>query len=544
MPTIEDLQKTLENSNADIAAKLDAMKTLVTQQQTELAEIKKTGATAPSTPPELAKKIDELDRSLIDTKKAADEARAELEKSLAANTALGNELQKRLDEIEKAGQRPGAGGTETQKSAGEQLVALIEANRETFQAWPGGGAGATKMLPEVRLKGFGNEPVFRGYSPQQAERMKALSSAMSTGVNPASNFLPVMQLPGYLDIPRRQLRIRDLMTVVPTQSTIYRWLRQTGFTSTSAATSIAIARVGTVATVTQAGHGFQDFDLILIAGATQTAYNGNKRITVVDADTYTFTVAGSPATPATGSPTAKRQNNFGAAAFVSEGGTKPEATMSFDEVVSRIEVLAHWIGGTRQVFDDLPGLRASVDNDLLYGLRHREDAALLYGTGTTPQIAGIMNDTAVQTYSWSQGLSGDGKADAIRRARTLVELALYEPSGAVIHPTVWESIETEKGSDGHYMWVTGPAGLNPGGESLWRIPLVVTAMIRSEQFLLGAFGAASVLYDREAANIRFSEFDGTDFIENKVKILAEERIGTAWRRPESFVVGTFDSAPA
>jgi hypothetical protein len=42
---------------------------------------------------------------------------------------------------------------------------------------------------------------------------------------------------------------------------------------------------------------------VTIAGATQADYNVTATITVVDAVTFTYTVANSPATPATGSPT-------------------------------------------------------------------------------------------------------------------------------------------------------------------------------------------------------------------------------------------------
>lgn len=67
--------------------------------------------------------------------------------------------------------------------------------------------------------------------------------------------------------------------------------------------SVAISRVGTTATVVDTAHGLVTEDRVLIAGATETEYNGTFAITVVDEDTYTYTVPGTPATPATGSPT-------------------------------------------------------------------------------------------------------------------------------------------------------------------------------------------------------------------------------------------------
>lgn len=64
----------------------------------------------------------------------------------------------------------------------------------------------------------------------------------------------------------------------------------------------SITRSSTTATVTTtAPHGFATGQIIDIRGVTETAYNGGYIITVTGANTFTYTVAGSPTTPATGS---------------------------------------------------------------------------------------------------------------------------------------------------------------------------------------------------------------------------------------------------
>jgi len=68
---------------------------------------------------------------------------------------------------------------------------------------------------------------------------------------------------------------------------------------------VSITRSGTTATMTTTvPHGLTASETVSVAGASQTAYNGN--FTVLSAPTtttLTFTVAGSPATPATGTMT-------------------------------------------------------------------------------------------------------------------------------------------------------------------------------------------------------------------------------------------------
>jgi hypothetical protein len=61
-----------------------------------------------------------------------------------------------------------------------------------------------------------------------------------------------------------------------------------------------ITRSLTTATVTATAHGFTSDDQVNIRGADQDDYNGDFVVTVADPDTFTYTVSGSPATPATG----------------------------------------------------------------------------------------------------------------------------------------------------------------------------------------------------------------------------------------------------
>lgn len=77
------------------------------------------------------------------------------------------------------------------------------------------------------------------------------------------------------------------------------------FAETLNTASVAITRTSTVATVTETAHGRAVGEKVKISGATEPEYNGTFSIvTVPDANTYTYTVAGSPTSPATGTPVA------------------------------------------------------------------------------------------------------------------------------------------------------------------------------------------------------------------------------------------------
>jgi hypothetical protein len=64
--------------------------------------------------------------------------------------------------------------------------------------------------------------------------------------------------------------------------------------------SVTITSSGTTATVSHTSHGLRTGLKVLIAGATQSPYNGVFTITVVDANSYTYTMSTTAASPATG----------------------------------------------------------------------------------------------------------------------------------------------------------------------------------------------------------------------------------------------------
>ena len=68
----------------------------------------------------------------------------------------------------------------------------------------------------------------------------------------------------------------------------------------------SLTRAGSVVTATTSGnHLLASGQRVIIAGASPVAYNGTQAITVTGATTFTFAIAGTPSSPATGTITAK-----------------------------------------------------------------------------------------------------------------------------------------------------------------------------------------------------------------------------------------------
>lgn len=225
-----------------------------------------------------------------------------------------------------------------------------------------------------------------------------------------------------------------------------------------------------------------------------------------------------------------------------EGVAKPESALAFELKTAPAQVIAHWVPATRQIINDAKQLRSYIDGRLTYGLKLVEETQILYGDGTPPNLQGIATHPDVQLYSeTADGQLGDTKIDSVRRAMTLARIAEYPVTGIVLNPLDWADMELMKGSDEHYIWVN----VNEGGVMrLWRVPVVDSNAVVAGTGVLGAWSLAATLWDREQANVRISDSHASYFIENKVAILAEERVALTIFRPEGFVVVTFDGSPA
>lgn len=221
-------------------------------------------------------------------------------------------------------------------------------------------------------------------------------------------------------------------------------------------------------------------------------------------------------------------------------GKKPKSNLRFEPGQAPVRTIAHWEAAHRNVLADEPQLQATINNELLYGLALVEDDQILNGDGTGENLRGILQTPNIQTFT--HDATNDRMSDALRRSATLSVIANYPGTGFVLHPFDWEEIELQKASgDGQYMLVTNVAV--GATTAVWRQPVVETPAMPQHKWLTGAFGIGAQLYDRQVASIRISEQHEDFFVRNAIAILCEERLALAVKRPESFVLGTFDTTP-
>ena len=229
------------------------------------------------------------------------------------------------------------------------------------------------------------------------------------------------------------------------------------------------------------------------------------------------------------------------AAPVSENpaNPKPESGLVFEAASKPVATIAHWVGASKQVLADVPMLQGYIDGRLRYGLKLKEEAQLLKGSGTGLNLSGIYTQ-ATAYVNPGVAVQAETRIDRLRLALLQVELAEAFADGIVLSPIDWAAIELTKTEDNAYLFANPHAGLMT--PALWGRNVVPTQSMDADEFLVGAFGGGIAVqgYDREDVTVTIATQDDRDFVKNMVKILAEERLGLAVFRPEAFVKGDFD----
>jgi len=237
-----------------------------------------------------------------------------------------------------------------------------------------------------------------------------------------------------------------------------------------------------------------------------------------------------------------------AADWTSEGDEKPEASFDLEEVDASVRKAAVWSKVTDETLEDFSDIRPYIDQRLTFMLRTKIDSDLLNGTGTAPQIAGLLGTSGIQTSEMSSNTAVKF-AEAIMHAITLVRsVGFFEPDAIVMHPNDYEKLRlatdgnTQYYGGGFFLGQYGNQYSDPG--RLWGLRIVQTTAISEIDLatpaagnkgpIVGAFNLGGAVYYRNGLAIEATNTDQDDFIMNLTTIRVEQRLALAVFRPKAF----------
>ncbi len=216
------------------------------------------------------------------------------------------------------------------------------------------------------------------------------------------------------------------------------------------------------------------------------------------------------------------------AAVVAEAGNKPETTFTAPTIkTAEIVTVAHWTRITRQLAADSVALTAYINQKLQYGLSAKIEAQLITGKGNASELPGLLNTGNFTDPSKELQPKLPAGADLFDYAlflKSKMESSNITPEYFVFNPADWTALAALKDKQGRYL-LGGPQTV--ATKSLWGVPVITSASVPAEKFLLANFSLAGTIYDREAMSLAMSESDSSNFTQNLITLRVERRLGFA-----------------
>lgn len=212
------------------------------------------------------------------------------------------------------------------------------------------------------------------------------------------------------------------------------------------------------------------------------------------------------------------------AAVVADGALKPTSSYSVTRIEQTLSVIAHLSEGTpRFWFADNDALQSWLTGELVYGLQ-------------TAVEDKVFTDIDAVSGKQTQGFSTSA-LQTIRKSITKLEVAGWDPSALVMHPSDWETVELALASTSAVEYQGLP--YDPASRRLFGIPVVTTVSATAGMAHALAADAVALHTDNLGISLQWSETSNADdFARNLIRARCEGRFATAIYRPTGIVVAT------
>jgi HK97 family phage major capsid protein len=235
-----------------------------------------------------------------------------------------------------------------------------------------------------------------------------------------------------------------------------------------------------------------------------------------------------------------------AAVETAENTTKPESTLTFEEVTENVRTIPHFIKVSKQALADSSFLSSYIDVRMSQGVRQRIESQIVNGAGTGVLLSGWLasgNSTVTSPLLTTDiyGLANKMKYEVIA--------ADYTPDYFYMNPLDWSTAETVRRGTGDAAFVAASGavsyvnnGLTP---LLWGLPVVTSSAIPSGTIICKSLDA-DMYFSREDVRVEMFEQDDTNVQSNLVTVRAEARGAEAVMVPAAIRTGLISgiTAPA
>lgn len=226
---------------------------------------------------------------------------------------------------------------------------------------------------------------------------------------------------------------------------------------------------------------------------------------------------------------------------VLEKGAIPQLDLTLARRQDNVGKIANIAKPTVEMFQDAEQFKAYLENRMVFGLQRKEEDQLLNGTGTAPQITGILQRSGLATaVVTAAGLTAVKIMEGVFNQMTALRATSFvEPDAIVIHPTDWQTVRLGKDAQGQY-YAGGPftGAYGNGGYTnvadIWGVKAVITTAVPQGTVLVGGFKECGQIFRRSGITLDMTNSNNNDFETDLVTLKAEERLALAVYRPAGF----------
>jgi len=235
-------------------------------------------------------------------------------------------------------------------------------------------------------------------------------------------------------------------------------------------------------------------------------------------------------------------DNAGATAEGSAPSDSEFALVATDAIVQK---MASVMTISQEMLDDTPALAGYLNTRLVGKLNTVIDDQLIGGSGSSPNLLGLLNGgTAFDTSAsgaFYQAIDNAQELDVLYVALNQLALANYSANAIVLNPTDFHKIALLKDTTNEYLRgnsiVSADGFLRINGT-----PVIMNNKISAGNFIVGDFTQGSQVFQREGVNVAFGYEDSDNFSKYLVSVRAIARLAHAVYLPDAFVRGAFSSA--
>ena len=216
-----------------------------------------------------------------------------------------------------------------------------------------------------------------------------------------------------------------------------------------------------------------------------------------------------------------------------QGSSKAQVDFDITMKDAAAQYIAGYVRISRQMLDDIPAMTSFLQSRLLEKYLIAEDAQLLSGNGTAPNLQGI---TGVATAA-----TGAATVDVEQLVQAIAQLEStnYSATGILVNPLDWAAIMNTKNTNAAYSLPASTVVTTDGSVSIAGIPLYKSTAIAVDKFLVGDWSMGAQIMQNQGISVQFSEMDGDNFTKNLITVRVEARIALPIYYAGAFVYGDF-----